>query len=210
MAKDVMVGGVKYTVPDSFDPAILQNQLEIEERLDESIDETIHKAGLVPSSLEAAHGASQLDLRRDAARTLQEARGLTRSGRGLGIARDISHSTDMKSGVLRTRNAKEVAEARQEAAATKTQGLVEKGKLLEAKAARKAAGSKARLRAEEIKKKYAGDIYTTRSDRKQMIKELKAERDAAISPEAAQIYQDEIDTLNTGKTEGTGGMDMPL
>ncbi len=206
--KQVTVSGQTYTVPEGFDVSALENQLEIEKGLDESIDQTIKSAADAPAVLERAQGASLLDLRRDAARTLQSARGLTSSGRGLGIARDVSHATDVKSGAMRGRYAKDINQSRIDAATAKTAGLVEKGKLLEAKASRKAAGAKAKALAQGIVRKYAGDIYTTSGDRKKMLVELTAARDAETNPQAAAQYQFYIDQISDGKSPNSGTVDF--
>ena len=209
MAKNYTVGNVTYEgLPDSFDPAIYENQLAIENQLQGSIQQGIQAAEQAPGELQRAQGASLLDMRRDAARTLQATRGLGTSGRGLGIARDVGIATDTKSAALRGQYATDISQARQEAAAAKTAGLIEQGKLLEAQASRKAAGSRATQRAQEIMQKYAGTIYTTASDRNRMVQDLQAELAATTDPQAAMVLQNAIDGVKSGKTKNSGTIDL--
>jgi len=206
----VTIGNVTYQVPDNFDPSFQQNQLEIEKGISEGIKAGITTAEQAPAELERAQGASLLDMRRDAARTLQAARGLGTSGRGLGVARDVGLATDSKAGALRGQFATDINTARQEAAAAKVSGLVEQGKLLEAQAGRKAAGSRAEQRAAEIRAKHAGSIYTTDADRARMVKELKLELNATTDPAAAMVFQAAINDLEGGRTENSGTLDLPF
>ena len=86
---------------------------------------------------------------------------------------------------------------------------MEQGKILEATAARKKATGNATLRVEAIKRKYAGSLYTTESDRQNMITELRSELAAAVEPGAAAVFQAAIYELEGGTTKNSGTIDIP-
>jgi hypothetical protein len=209
-SKQVTVGNKTYNVPEGFDETAAIQQLEIEKGIGEGITAGITAAERAPIELEQAQGASLLDMRRDAARTLQSARGLTRSGRGLGVARDVGLATDVKAGALRGQYAEAINTSRQEAAAAKVEGLVEQGKLLEAQASRAAAGAEAGSTVQAIQKKYSGDIYTTKGDRARMITDIKVELAKTTSPHAAMVFQNAITNLQAGKTVNSGTLDISI
>lgn len=201
--KIVTVGGKQFVVPVGFDPSLAENQQQLEAAIMSSLEQQIQQAEKVPETLEQAQGLALRDTRRSAARTLQQQRGLVGGGRGLGLARDVGLATESKVGALRGQFATDISTARQEAAAIKTQALIEQGKLLQLASERKAAASKAQQRVQEIQDEFKGYIYTTKADRQLMIDKLKLERDAAANPEAAEVYNTAI-----RKLQGTG-VDLP-
>lgn len=208
--KVVTVGGKQYVVPDSFDPSVAQNQQQIESQISASLAEGRLAADRAPEALEQAQGLALRDVRRTAARTLQEQRGLVGGGRGLGLARDVGLAAEAKGGALRGAFAADIAQARQDAAVLKVQSLVEEGKLLELAAGRKAAASRAQQRVAAIEDKYKGFLYTTKGDKDQMIAELRLERDAAVNPDAARVYSDAIRRLQGGNSDLPGTWDIDL
>jgi hypothetical protein len=207
-SKITQVDGVDYVVPDNYDPAIFKQQLEIEKAAGLALGQQKLAAERAPATLEQSKGASMQDLRRSAAQSLATQRGLVGGGRGLGLARDVAESTGVAAGRLSADYDTRIAQARQEAAAAGLEVATQQGKLLEAQASRKAAGSAAAVDADKVVEDFKGKIFTTKQDRNLMVQALERKRNAATNPEAAQAYQNKINEIKGGNFDAPGSIDI--
>lgn len=206
--KTIEIGGQTYVVPEGYDPAVFSQQLDIEKQLKEQLDKAALVAEQAVPALEQQEAASVAELRRQAGRALAGSRGLAGGGRGLGLAREVGESAATAEGKIRGQFAEQISGARQQAATTALETMLQKGKLLEAEASRKAAGANADTRAKALIEQYKGTIFTTNEDKRRMVKALEKERDAAINPQAAATFQAYIDSINSGSYNVEGSIDL--
>lgn len=186
--KTVSVDGKNFDVPEGFDASINAQELDIEKQI---------KAGLLGEE-QAAEGmigeiakqedSTINDLRRGAAQALATQRGLVEGGRGLALARGTANEAATKEASFRSGFASQLGDARQAAAAAKTQRLIEEGKLLGASKERLGSVAKAQANVGEIKSRYEGTLYTSEADFANMAAELDTLAASTTNPAEAAIY----------------------
>jgi len=202
--KTVTIEGIEYNVPEGYDPEQFKKQLEIESKIKTGLAETEATARGAIGTLQQEKGSSIAELRRKGAQALATQRGLTSGGRGLSLARSTGKDIGTREASLRSKFARDISEARKEAAATGVTRRVEESKLLEAETARKQSAMAADAEVEGIIADEQGSYFTTKSDRANMVRRLKAKLAQATNPYEAQVYQDAINKLITSKdTKGT-------
>jgi hypothetical protein len=93
-----------------------------------------------------------------------------------------------KEASFRSGFASQLGDARQAAAAAKTQRLIEEGKLLGASKERLGSVAKAQANVGEIKSRYEGTLYTSEADFSNMAAELDTLAASTTNPAEAAIY----------------------
>ena len=187
--KRVVVDGVSYDLPAGFDESIISRELQLEKQIGAGLVGEEKAAQDAVGAVEQQEQSSVDSLRCGAAEALATQRGLVEGGRGLALARGTVNEAATKEAQFRSSFAEQVSNARQNAAAARTQRLVEEGKLLSAEKERMGGAAKAQASINEIKNRFEGTIYTSGEDYKNAAAELDALAASTTNPVEAQAYK---------------------
>lgn len=185
-------------VPDYYDTTLFEQERALRGDVMSGLEQQVKTAEGAEGAVRGAGEASLMTAKQRAASQLASYRGLGEGGRGAALGRGAAAAANIAEAAIRGETEQAAQEARTGLAQARTEAALAKKAIIDAQKQEATAIATAEADAQKIIDANAGNVYTSGTDRKRMIKQLKAKRDAATDPRVKLVYQGYMDQILRG------------